>query len=81
MIVLGTAFVASLVVLTFLLVDNIRNRTRKVRRREFQSAQVTINDIDSIVDRSYFTVELVGQAMCDEIRDAIHKHRKETTSR
>lgn len=58
-----------------------REPGRKVRRRELASALTAINEIDDIVDRNYPQLDLVGQAMVNDIRTLINKHRKETISR
>ena len=58
-----------------------REHTRKVRRRDYQSAIGSLNDIDTIVNACYPTADLLGQAMCDEIRTVIAQHRKDTTCR
>jgi hypothetical protein len=78
---LAVGSVVALIGLAVLTADSLRDRTRKVRRREFESALNGINDIDVIVSRYYLTTDEVGQAMCDEIRTIITEHRKESTCR
>lgn len=74
-------FMIPLLLFAFLAIMDVRNeRTRKVRRHDFESAMRSINKIDATIDRYYPTVDLVGQAMCDEIRDVIKNHRKELMS-
>lgn len=79
----GSIAFAVVVVVLMLAIDftsDNRERGRKVRRRHLAHASETINAIDTIVARYYPNVDLVGQAMCDEIRTAIHNHRKVITS-
>lgn len=58
-----------------------RRHVRKIRRRDLNSASEAINRIDLIVSKYYPMSDLVGQAMGDEIRTAIHEHRKVITAR
>lgn len=76
---LMVGFVAALFLLGCMVIDALRNHTRKVRRRDYESAMRAVNDIDLIVSRYYLTADVVGQAMCDEIRTIIAQHRKDTT--
>lgn len=78
---IGIFFIIIVLVLVGLVIeDALSERTRKVRRRDFESAMQSINKIDAIVDRYYPTLDVVGQALCDEIRDVIRHHRKEVSS-
>lgn len=80
-IVIWVGIVVAVIIAGLLLEDARRERTRKVRHRDYVSAISAVNDIDVIVGRYYLTADMVGQAMCDEIRTVITKHRKETTCR
>lgn len=79
--VIWAGLILAALVIGVLLEDARRDRTRKVRHREYVSAVTALNTIDSIVDTNYMTTDLVGQAICDEIRRVIHEHRKDNTSR
>lgn len=80
MILVGIFAAVILMVVLIIAADVVGERTRKVRRRDFESAMRSINKIDATIDRYYPTVDLVGQTMCDEIRDVIKNHRKELMS-
>lgn len=58
-----------------------REPARTARRKHLRAAFFTINAIDDVVDRYHPQLDLVGQAMAEEIRTLISKHRKEITHR
>lgn len=68
------------VLICLLAVDGKGERTRRVRRRELQSARNSVNRIDAVIDMYYPQSDLVAQAMCDEIRNIIKQHREDITT-
>lgn len=55
-----------------------REPGRKVRPREVAAAAVAINAIDDVIDRYHPQLDVVGQAMADDVRTLISQYRKET---
>lgn len=58
----------------------VREPGRKVRRKELAAATNTVNAIGDLVDRYHPQLDDVGQAMANEIRNLISKHRKDMTT-
>lgn len=78
--VLIAAIVGALVLLAAagVTVYMVREPGRRVRRKDLAAANTTVNSIDEVVDRYHPQLDIVGQAMADDIRKLIAEHRKGT---
>jgi hypothetical protein len=77
----GTIAILILLAAAGVTVYMVREPGRRVRRKELVVATNTVNEIDDLVDRYHPQLDDVGQAMANEIRQVISKHRKDIATR
>lgn len=80
--VLIVAVLAMVVVLAGVAVLMARAEpARKARRKDLAAATAAINAVDDLVDRYQPQLDLVGQALAEDIRKTVSQYRKDITHR